>query len=242
MLNIIIYILIIFNIFNYCLSKNIQINIAVASNFLITTEKICYFLEKKNKKIELLISSDSTANLFTKIKTNAPFDIFVSADKKHANLIEKTNLNKNKTYNYANGKITFRNNKKQIKKQYLKYIKYENFLIISNPKLSPYGKSSAELLFNIKIKHKKIILGSNINTTFSYISNNTCNIGITSISQNIQNNIRKKTYVKIPKYLYSKIKQKIIILQEKNTPLTKNILKYIKKDKIKDLIKKHGYK
>lgn len=242
MLKIIIYILIIFNIFNFCSAQKIKINIAVASNFLITTEKICYFLEKKNKKIELLISSDSTANLFTKIKNNAPFDIFISADKKHANFIEKTNLNKNKTYTYAHGKITFRTNKEQIKKQYLKYIKYENFLIISNPKLSPYGKSSNELLFNIKIKHKKIILGSNINTTFSYISNNTCNIGITSISQNIQNNIRKNTYLKSPKYLYSKIKQKIIILHEKKQKIPKNILQYLKKDKIKDLIKKHGYK
>ncbi len=241
MLNIIIKILIINYVINTCLSKTIQINIAVASNFLITTEKICYFLEKKNKKNKFLISSDSTANLFTKIKNNAPFDIFISADKKHPNILEKTNLNKNKSYIYAKGKIAFKTSKKKIKKQYLKYIKYENFLTISNPKLSPYGKSSNELLFNIKLKHNKIILGSNINTTFSYISNNTCNIGITSISQNIQNNIKKHTYLKIPKYLYSEIKQKVIILKEKNK-ISLNILRYIKKDTIKDLIKKHGYK
>ena len=32
---------------NTCFSKNSKIDIAVASNFLITTKKICFFLEKK---------------------------------------------------------------------------------------------------------------------------------------------------------------------------------------------------
>src|SRR5205085_1897348 len=124
----IIIIIIMIFILNICLAKSIEINIAVAANFLITTQKICYFLDNKN-----------------------------------------------------------------IKKQELKYIKNERFLVISNPKLSPYGKSSKSLILNLKIKHKNIILGSNVNNTFNFIKNNTCNIGLTSFSNNIQNKINYNT-------------------------------------------------
>lgn len=239
---IIVILLIITCIINKCLATTIQTNIAVAANFLITTQKICYFFEKKYKKSKVIISSDSTANLFTKIKNTAPFNIFISADKKHAKIIEKSNFYKNKTKTYAIGKISLNKNNKNIKKQELKYIKKEKFLTISNPKLSPYGKSSKLFLTNLNIKHEKIILGANVNHTFSFIKNNTCNIGITSFSQNIQNKTTYKTYWKIPKYLHKKIKQKTILIKNDKNNVSKTFLKYMEKEKIKKFIKKNGYK
>jgi molybdate transport system substrate-binding protein len=227
-------------IFNVCLSQ--QINIAVAANFLTTTQKICYFFEKKYKKCITSISSDSTSNLFTKIKNKAPFNIFMSADKKHANILAKSNFYKNKTHTYAKGYLTLSKKQKKIKKQNLKYIKNEKFFTISNPKLSPYGKSSKNFNSNVKLNHKKIILGPNINHTFNLITNNTCNIGINSFSQSIQNKIKKTTYWKIPQYLHKEIKQKIIILKENKTKQTKLFLKKIKNNKIRQIIKINGYK
>lgn len=225
---------------NICSSQ--QINIAVASNFLTTTQKICYFFEKKYKTCIISLSSDSTSNLFTKIKNNAPFNIFLSADKKHVNILAKSNFYKNKTHTYAIGSITLNKNKKKIKKQNLKYIKNEKFFAISNSKLSPYGKSSQNFISNLKINHKKIILGSNINHTFNLINNNTCNIGINSFSQNIQNKIKKYAYWKVPKYLYKEIKQKAIIIKEDKNKQNKLFFKKIKNNKIKHIIKINGYK
>lgn len=227
-------------IFNACLAQ--QINIAVAANFLNTTQKICYFFEKKYEKCITSLSSDSTSNLFTKIKNKAPFNIFMSADKKHANILAKSNFYKNKTHTYAKGYLTLSKNKKKIKKQNLKYIKNEKFFTISNPKLSPYGKSSENFNLNIKLNHKKIILGPNINHTFNLITNNTCNIGINSFSQSIQNKIKKNTYWKIPKYLHKEIKQKMIIIKENKTKQTKLFFKKIKNNKTKHIIKINGYK
>lgn len=224
---------------NTCFSQDLQINIAVASNFITTTKKICFFFEKKYKKYTTSISSDSTSNLFTKIKNNAPFDIFISADKKHPNIIAKSNFYKNKSYTYAIGYISVSKNKKKIKKHILKYIKNEKFLALSNPKLSPYGKSSKKFILNLKISHEKIIFASNINHTFNFINNNTCNVGITSFSQNIQNKAKKHTYWKIPRYLYPKIKQKAITI--KNNNKNNFFFKKIIKNKIKNLIKINGY-
>lgn len=227
-------------IFNACLSQ--QINIAVAANFLTTTQKICYFFEKKYEKCIISISSDSTSNLFTKIKNKAPFNIFISADKKHANILAKSNFYKNKTHTYAKGYLTLSKKQKKIKKQNLKYIKNEKFFTISNPKLSPYGKSSKNFILNLKLNHKKIILGPNINHTFNLINNNTCNIGINSFSQSIQNKIKKLTYWKIPKYLHKKIKQKTIIIKENKNKQNKLFFKKIKNNKIRHIIKTNGYK
>lgn len=233
-------IIITYIVISTCFSQNSNINIAVASNFITTTKKICFFFENKYEQYTTYISSDSTSNLYTKIKNNAPFDIFISADKKHPNIIAKSNFYKNKTHTYATGYISLSKNKKKIKKQTLKYIKNEKFFTLSNPKLSPYGKSSKKFILNLKLIHKKIILGSNINHTFTFINNNTCNIGITSFSQNIQNKTQKYTYWKIPKYLYPKIKQKAVTI--KNNKKNNFFFKKIIKKKIKRLIKINGYK
>jgi molybdate transport system substrate-binding protein len=238
---IIILIIIQICIFNPCL-PNEKINIAVAANFLTTIKKICYFFEKKYNGYLVVLSSDSTSNLFTKIKNNAPFNIFVSANTKHTEILAKSNFYKNKNQTYAIGKITLSKNNTYIKKQTLRYIKNEKFLTISNPKLSPYGKSSEKVILNLKIHHKKIILASNINHTFNFINNNTCNIGIISFSQNIQNKDIKNVFWKIPKYLYPKIKQKTILIQNDKNKISEKFLKLLKKKYIKKLIKKNGYK
>lgn len=226
---------------NVCFSK--KINIAISSNFLFTSKIISIKFENKYN-VKTLSSSDSTANLFTKIKNNAPFDIFLSADSKHTKLLEKINCFKNKSFNYAYGYLVLFSKNKKIKKQILKYSYLYKNIILSNFKLSPYGYSSKKILKNLKLKNiKKIIYGSNINHTFSMVYHNTCEIGITSLSNIMTNKIKTCFYWKIPKYIYPIIKQNILIIENNdNLIFNDKFLKYLKSKKIIKIIKKNGYK
>lgn len=230
-----IYNIIFFILINHSLCLANEIKIAVAANFLTTLEEISSdFNIIYNYKFK--ISSDSTANLFAKILNNAPFNLFISADKKHPNILEKINLNKITSTTYAFGKIIIIK-KNKLKKQIFKYIKKENTLAISNHLLSPYGKSSNIFLENLNIKHSNKITCINITHVFNLIFNNTCNIGITSMSH-IKNNTTYSTLI-IPTYLYPKIKQKFINLKYNYNMRFK---KYIKKNKTLNILKRHGYK
>lgn len=235
-----IIILITVTILNVTIAKKTQINIAVASNFLLTSKLISKNFEKYNN-YKITISSDSTSNLFTKIKNNANFDIFLSADKKHVQILEKINLFKNKKYTYAKGQIIIIKNQVKLKKQLLKYFKTHKNIALSNFNLSPYGKASKKILQNLKITYKEnTIFCSNVNQTFISILNNASEIGLTSLSQAIHNKAKIKTYYKIPKYLHPLIKQNVILL--KNNKINELLFNYIKIKKTKNLIKNYGYK
>lgn len=226
-----------------CIAEHCQINIAIASNFLYTAKLITKKFEQHNK-CKILISSDSTSNLFTKIQNDAPFNIFISADKLHAKLIEKNNFYKNKSQMYAIGSLVIIKNNKIIIKNLLKHIITHRNMTLSNPLLSPYGSSSSAALKNLKINYKKTtVLGSNINQTFNFIINNTCDIGLAALSQVINKEFDKNSYWKIPKYLYPKIKQHLILIKnESKNKMSNFFIKKIKKKDIKNLLTFHGYK
>ncbi len=217
-------------------NTNNYLNICTASNFLKTLKEIKIKFEKEYN-CKIYISSDSTANIYTKIINGAPFDIFISADSKHINMLEKKNKTIYENYTYAIGKIIA-----IIKNKNMKITKNkEKNLATANPKLSPYGKAVQNFIKNTKLKIKnKIIYGCNINQINTFIKSNNIDIGFTSLSQ-IKNDTNKKYWI-IPIYLYPQINQKIALLKEsQNIFLAKKFIEYIKTDNIKNIIKKSGY-
>jgi len=234
----IILIIILFLFYNN-VSYSETLNVAVSSNFLNTFKIISKNFEK-DYKCKIIISSDSTAHLFTKIKSGAPFDIFISADAKHPDLLETSDL---KSISYAYGKIILWQKNYKIKKNSLNLLNNHDAFSIANTKLSPYGKASQNVINNMNFKFKNIILGENINHVFKYIYSKNSEIGITALSHIIYYKINKNYIWKIPQYLYPKIEQKMIILNKNNKFHFKNIfMKYMKQDNIKNLISSHGYK
>lgn len=231
-----------FLFFSFFLKKCVfcnEIYIAVSSNFLNTLQKISYNFEKENN-CKIILSSDSTSNLFNKIRLGIPFDIFVSADAFHPKLLENKN---NKSQIYAYGRILFFTKSFYIKKNFLFFLNNCKNIGLANSKFSPYGVASNLVFKNLNIKNKFFIFGSNINQTFNFIYFNNNEIGIIAFSQAIQNNLEKKFLWKIPRYLYSNIEQRLIVLERSdNKYLTNLFLNYINSKNIKIFIKSQGYK
>ena len=213
------------------------LNVAVASNFLNTFKIISQNFEKHHE-CKIIISSDSTINLFTKIKNGAPFDIFISADAKHAELLE-TPFIKSETYAY--GKIILWQKNFKIKKNMLILLSSNNIFSIANYKLSPYGNASKVLIYNINFRIKHIVLGENINHVFKYIYSNNSQLGITALSHIIYYKINKYYTWRIPQYLYPKIIQKMIALNDTKNELKLMFINYMTSNHVKFLIKSHGY-
>ena len=178
--------------------------------------------------------------MFTKIKNGAPFDIFISADDKHPLLLETIAF---KSIIYAYGKISLWKPGYKIKKNTLIFFNENKVFSIANPKLSPYGNASKDVIANIKIKPTKIILGENINHVFKYIYSKNSEIGIIAFSHIIHHSINNIYVWKISQYLYPKIEQRMIILNDKNNLfLTEAFVNHMKEESIKTLIKNYGYK
>jgi molybdate transport system substrate-binding protein len=230
--------IIIFLYIKISLAQYNSLNIAVSSNFYTTAKIICNEFEKLTG-YRIILTTDSTANIFFKIKNGANINIFISADIKHNEIIKDLFKIQNNIIIYAQGKIAFLY-KKGIKKNFFKYIEEINNFSISNYNLTPYGYESFRTIKNINLKKPvTIILGNNISQTFHFIYTNNVSIGIVALSQ-IKNSYNNKIYFTIPKYLYKELNQSILLL--KNSIIGEVFIEFFETKYTKSIIKKNGYK
>ncbi|WP_413699204.1 molybdate ABC transporter substrate-binding protein [Psychromonas sp. KJ10-10] len=88
-------------------SADASLKVAVASNFKVTLDEIISLYSQQSQQ-QILVSSGATGVLYNQIKHGAPFDLFLSADSKRAELIEASQWGvQGSRFTYAQGKIAF---------------------------------------------------------------------------------------------------------------------------------------
>ena len=227
-------------------TKADSLNIAVSSNFSHLIKQIIKEY-KKIYDINVNLSIGSTANIYHQIINGAPYDIFLSADQKHPDLLKIKKLGVGEGYTYACGKLVIWS--KQASEDSLGLMTrtdYENSVIsIANPKTAPYGQAAKEYLNKINIYNfieKKLVKGVNVAQVFNFAKSNNVDVAFVALSQIKHNNISKKNYYIIPKQLYNPIKQDVIVLKNgKNLYHSKQFYNFLKKDNIRGIINSSGY-
>jgi len=226
---------------NFLFAENLRI--AVASNFYPTLNLIkLQFEEKHSVKIDLI--KGSTGKLFAQIQHGAPYDIFLAADIKRPELIEKYDLAVNDSrYTYAVGQLAFWSKNKPIHSisTVLKSKNY-NSIAIANPKTAPYGQAALEVLLRLDLFNTvktKLVYGENIAQTFQFVQTGSADYGFVSLAQ-VKN--RVSDYSVVPKGLYQPIKQQLVLLKSSNNKkLAEKFIQFIKQEKVKALIRNQGY-
>ena len=241
-----------FLIFLFCISKVYgyeRVHIAVSSNFIEPLNLIKKQFLKKNKII-ITTSKGSTAKLYAQIINNAPIDIFLSADQLTIKKIPDNKKIKGTGFTYAIGNIIIFSKSKNFKSLKLKNISIEkslNKIVIANPKFSPYGYASKQVLDNLGVWplfQNKIILASNINQVSAFIYSGNADLGIISNSDKLKLKKYEFGYFKeIPQSLYTPIKQDVVLLQNaKNNNKAKLFFNFLKSKDSRNIIKAFGYK
>ena len=225
-----------------------KIHVAVASNFIEPLNLIKKeFL--KNNKTSFNISSGSTAKLFAQILNKAPIDIFLSADQSTIQKIPDNKKIKVSKFTYAIGSLIIFSKAKidnQIKFEN-KLLKRSNKIVIANPKFSPYGRASKQVLESLGILslfENKIILASNINQVSSFIYSGNVDLGIISNSDKLKLKKYKLGYFKeIPQNLYTQINQDAVLLENaRKNHKAKLFFSFLKSNEAKKIIQSFGYR
>lgn len=238
-MKIIIYIFFLIFVLNrVVLSDEMELKIAVASNFFGTLKNIVSNFEK-DYCCKVFLISDSSSNLYHKFINGADFDIFITADKKHYLLLSKINTNVLLVFSLL-GKLSVYSEKFILKKNLFINMSFYNRVSFANKSLAPYGYAASQFVDNLKIKYHDFIFGNNINQTFIFINSLSSDIGFVSLSQNILHKTNVRNFYKLPNYLYSIIKQDFILLN--NKILCKYFSDYIRTRDIKKIIIDSGYK
>ena len=186
---------------------NDSLNIAVASNFNSTLEKISFQYEKK-EKVKINIISGSSGILFAQIVNGAPYDIFFSADRDRPEKLDSKGLTRARG-TYAYGRIVFWERDEPAQEKSLSQSNRK--LALARPEFAPYGKAALEILENFNHDLSNLAYGVNVNQVFAYIETGSVNAGFISLSQALNKNLSPINFLLISESLHSKIEQQFVI-------------------------------
>ncbi len=236
-------------LFNFKTFSYELLNIGVASNFYEPIQIIKQKFEKNNK-VNLRVISGSSSQLYAQIVNGAPLDVFLSADQKTPQKLDKKFIVSNTQFTYAIGNLTFwtsLNNLKEKNATLFLQNNEINILAIANPRFSPYGQASKEFLVNIGVwsKYKdKLVLANNIKQVVSFLYSGNAKNGFMSFSDKIKfKHNNKGTFLKVSQKMFNNINQDVILLSRgKNSKYSKKFLSFLKNKEIKKIIESFGYK
>jgi molybdate transport system substrate-binding protein len=221
--------------------------IAVAANFTAPMQKIAIDFEKDTGH-KLVPSFGSTGKFYAQIKNGAPFEVLLAADDETpAKLIAENAGVAGSQFTYAIGKLVLWSAKPGMVDDAGEVLKKGAFdhIALANPKLAPYGAAGVETMKALgayDALQAKIVTAENIGQTYQFVSSGNAELGFVALSQVLKDGKIDGSAWIVPAKYYTQIKQDAVILDKgKGKPAAEALLKYLKGDKAKAVIKSYGY-
>lgn len=224
-----------------------EVQVAVASNFTAPMQKIAAEFEKDTGH-KVIPSFGSTGKFYAQIKNGAPFEVLLAADYETPVKMEKEgSAVAGSHFTYAIGKLVLWSPKPGYVDNKGEVLTSGSFqhLALANPKLAPYGAAAIEMLTKTGLLPKvqdKLVQAENIAQTYQFVSTGNAELGFVALSQVLKDGKVEGSYWLVTPSLYTQIRQDAVVLEKgKDKPAASALMKYLKGDKAKAIIKRFGY-
>jgi len=225
-----------------------EVSVAVAANFTAPMKAIAAEFAKDTGH-QAKPSYGSSGKFYAQIKNGAPFQMLLSADDETpAKLVQEGMAVADSRTTYAIGTLVLWSAQPgyvDAKGEVLKKGQF-NKIALANPKLAPYGKAAVEVLTGMGLQTSlapKFVQGENIAQTWQFASTGNAELGFVALSQVMkEGKIASGSGWIVPAKLHTPIRQDAVILTNgKGNPAAEALLKYLKSEKAKAIIKSYGY-
>jgi molybdate transport system substrate-binding protein len=222
--------------------------IAVASNFLIPVRAIAQEFEK-DTGTKVRISSGSTGKLYAQIIHGARYDIFLAANSREPQRLEKAGLIVDGSrFTYARGKLVLwsldpkllaTNPEQVVRKGSFKSI------VFANPATAPYGEAGVEVLAKLKSNTGKtqVLTAENVTQSFQYIASSNAQLGFIAYSQLLASGKDKTgSHWLVAQKYYKPIEQLGVWLKSAAvTAAAGKFLEFLRSKRGQELVQQYGY-
>ena len=224
------------------------VNVAVAANFTAPMKVIAAeFAKDTGHKANL--SFASTGKFYAQIRNGAPFQVMLSADDATPAKLEAEGLGvPGSRFTYAIGTLVLWSAKPGLVDASAGVLRSGNYnkLAIANPRLAPYGKAAEEVLAGMGLlagARAKFVMGENIAQTYQFAHTANADIGFVALAQVMKDGkVASGSAWIVPGRLHTPIRQDALILASgKGNAAAEALMKYLKGDKAKAIIKAYGY-
>ncbi len=225
-----------------------KVRIAVASNFKHTLEKIALLFTRKQKNVQVRVSSAASGALFAYILNGAPFDIFLSADSVFPRRLEQRGIAlANTRVRYAEGQLVllFARHVEKLATPFAPPLLLRpevKHIAIANHHLAPYGRATLETLHALGIQHavqSKIITGNNIGQVNHFIASGNAQAGFVSMAQILQQE-KLPPHWPVAPGLHSPLQQEMVRLTKR--PIAVAFWEFMRSDEVRSVIYSSGYR
>lgn len=225
-----------------------EVHVAVAANFTAPIKQIAMDFEKDTGH-KAVVSTGATGAFNAQIKNGAPFEVFLSADDETPAKLETEGMTvAGSRFTYAIGKLVLWSAKPGFVDEKGEILKKGNFAKISlaNPKTAPYGAAAVDTmkkLGTLDSLQGKVVQGENISQAYQFVATGNAEVGFVALSQVWKDGkLTSGSGWLVPAEFYSPIKQDAVILAKgKGKAAAEALVKYLKSDKAKAVIKSYGY-
>lgn len=224
-----------------------EISVAVAANFTAPMKLIAAEFERDSGH-KLVTSFGSTGKFYAQIKNGAPFEVLLTADDETPDKLMKEGAAvSGSAFTYAIGKLVLWSAKPGLVDGAGAVLKRGDFahLSLAEPKLAPYGAAGVEAMKALRVYEAiqpKIVTAENITQAYQFISSGNAELGFVALSQVLKDGKIDGSSWLVPANLYSPIRQDAVILEKgRGKPAVDALMKYIRGDKAKAIIKSFGY-
>ena len=226
------------------------INIAVAANVSYAINELIAEFNKTNPDTKVEVVLGASGKFTTQIQNGAPFDIFLSADMKFPETLEKENLTSTKPVIYAQGSLAMLSIKPLDFSKGIALVTNKSIekIAIANPKTAPYGTAAIEALKNANLLEKienKFVYAESISQAVTYAMT-AADVGFIAKSSLYDEKMSKYkeniNWISIDPKLYTPIDQGIVVLKRaKNNKEAHAFYNFILSKEAKDIFLKFGY-
>ena len=224
--------------------------IAVAANFRATMNEIVSSYQKKYKSENIRLIIGSSGKLVAQIRAGAPYCIFLSANRKHPEMLYREGRGMDRPKVYARGGLALFFGKKTGKREALnrQYLKSLPRMVIANPKLAPYGEAAMDVLkrFSGTGILARLVLTPNITRAFT-TARFSKDAALVARSLLLQPGTKDKyprgqTWIAVDSKLHKPIEQALIILKPCKFPKrARRLAAYLDSPAARKIILKYGY-
>jgi len=226
-------------------SKGAEIYVAVASNFKNAAIQLATVFES-NTNHDVILIFGSTGKHYAQIINGAPFEVFLAADIKRPELLEKEGIAApGSRFTYAVGRLVLwspKNGYVDANGNILESGQFR-FLAIANPDLAPYGRAARQVLQGRGLWGEltsRMVRGENIAQTFQFVMSRNSEVGFVAYSQvRRPNHAVEGSFWEVPQTLYTPIEQQAVLL--KDSVAARSFLSFLQSDLAIQIIHDFGY-
>jgi molybdate transport system substrate-binding protein len=197
------------------------VTIAAAADLTYCIEDLDRAYEQSHPGTELKVSIGSSGNFSAQIQSDAPFDVFLSADIQYPKtLVDGGFVDRSTLTVYAIGRIVLWTAKPDTVNldhgiEVLRDRAAVKKIAIANPEHAPYGRAAKDVLNNSGLWSEvqdRLVQGENIAQTAQYVQTGNVDAGFVALSLLLSPNLKNVgRYIEMDPRLYPKLEQAMVL-------------------------------